>query len=96
VHEYPTFVPDTVDVGCFSYHQSAVVDARLHPADVIAPDEQDIGFLVLRQGRNDCAEKRSRDCEQRQAVMDYVSFHWFFIVIQFLDVLSDVGLSDDS
>jgi hypothetical protein len=58
-----------------------MIAARLHPADVIAHDEQDIRFLVLRLGRNDRTEKRSRDYKQRQAVMDYVSFHWFIVVI---------------
>jgi hypothetical protein len=26
-----------------------VVDARLHPADVVSHDEQNVGFLVLRK-----------------------------------------------
>ena len=47
-----------------------MIAARLHPADVIAHDEQDIGFLVLRLGWNDRAEKRSHGYKQRQAVMN--------------------------
>ena len=58
-----------VDVRCFPDHQAAVIAARLHPADVIAHDEQDVGFLVLRLGRSDRAEKRSRGYKQRQAVI---------------------------
>jgi hypothetical protein len=47
-----------------------MIAARLHPADIIAHDEQDIGFIVLRLGPCDRAKKRSRRYEQRQAVMD--------------------------
>jgi hypothetical protein len=46
-----------------------MIATRLHYADIIAHDEKDIGFLVLRLGRNDCAEKRSRGHKQRQAVV---------------------------
>jgi hypothetical protein len=70
VHEYPAFVPDAIDIWRLAHHQTAVVDARLHPADVISHDEQDIGFLVLRLAGSDHAEKRSRGYKQRQAVMD--------------------------
>ena len=37
---------DAIDVGRFADHQSAVVDTRLHPADVVSHDEQDIGLLL--------------------------------------------------
>src|SRR2546430_6496391 len=47
--------------------QAAVIATRLHPADIISHDEQDVGFLVLRLGLGDCAEKRSRGYKQRQA-----------------------------
>ena len=46
--EERAFVRDAIDVGCFADHQAAVIEARLHPADVVAHDEQDVGFLVLR------------------------------------------------
>jgi len=39
IHEHRTFMPDAVDVGRFPDHQAAVVDARLHPADVVTHDE---------------------------------------------------------
>ena len=55
VHEHAAFVGDPVNVGRFADHQAAVITTRLHPADVIAHDEQDVGFLVLRLGR-DCSE----------------------------------------
>ena len=44
VHEDRAFVADAVDVGRFADHQAAMVDARLHPADVVAHDEEDVGF----------------------------------------------------
>ena len=50
VHEDAAFVCDPVDVRCFPDHQAAMIAARLHEADIIAHDEQDIGFLVLRLG----------------------------------------------
>jgi hypothetical protein len=45
---------DPVDVRRFADHQALVVDARLHPADVVAHDEQDVGLLLrrLRNGRS--------------------------------------------
>ena len=46
-HELRTFIADAVDVRRLANHQSLVVDARLHPADVIAHDEQDVGLLLL-------------------------------------------------
>ena len=48
VHEDRAFVADAVDVGRFAHHQAAVVDARLHPADVVAHDEEDVGLGLLR------------------------------------------------
>ena len=46
VHEDRALLPDAVDVGRFADHQATVVDARLHPADVVAHDEQDVGLLL--------------------------------------------------
>ena len=45
VHELRAFVADAIDVRRLPDHQAAMVDARLHPADVVAHDEEDIGFL---------------------------------------------------
>ena len=50
VHEDATFVSDAVNVRSFPDHQATMIDARLHPADIIAHDEQDVGFLVRRLG----------------------------------------------
>ena len=43
-HEDRTFIADAIDVGRFSHREAAVVDARLHKADVVAHDEEDVGF----------------------------------------------------
>jgi hypothetical protein len=63
VGELRAFPPDAVDVWRFPDHQALMIDARLHPADVIAHDEENVWFL-LRGGRhtrryhgNDACEK---------------------------------------
>jgi hypothetical protein len=35
---------DTVNVGCIAERQAAVVDADLHPADIVAHDEKNVGL----------------------------------------------------
>ena len=58
VHEDRALVPDAVDVGRFADHQAAMVDARLHPADVVAHDEEDVGLgLLFLRG---CRQSRRR------------------------------------
>ena len=47
VGEHRAFMTDLVDVGRLSDHQAAVIDARLHPADVVTHDEEDVRFLLL-------------------------------------------------
>ncbi len=65
VHEDCALLPDAVDVGRFADHQAAMVDARLHPADVIAHDEQDVGLGLLLGLRNArCAGQR---CQQERS-----------------------------
>src|SRR6185369_1024567 len=51
VHKLGTLVADAVDVRRFPDHQTLMVDARLHPAYVIAHDEQDVGLLRLLSSR---------------------------------------------
>ena len=46
VHELGALLSDAVDVGRLADHQPSMVDARLHPADVVAHDEEDVGFLA--------------------------------------------------
>ena len=77
----PPSLRDPVNVRCFPDHQAAMITARLHPADIIAHDEQDIGFLVLRLSWSDRAKKRSRGYKQRQAVITYVSFHFGLLLL---------------
>jgi hypothetical protein len=38
---------DAVDVGGFTDHQTAMIDVRLHPTDIVAHDEEDVGLLLL-------------------------------------------------
>ena len=51
VHEDRAFVADAIDVRRFANHQAAMVDARLHPADVVTHDEKDVGLLRRLRGR---------------------------------------------
>ena len=81
VHEDRALVPDAVDVGRFPDHQAAVVDARLHPADVVAHDEENVGFLVLPQmsGRPSMPERqRARQRPLLQFVV-FASFSYPFV-----------------
>src|SRR6266542_1764877 len=80
-HHNRAFFRNPVNVGRFPDHQAAMIAARLHPADIIAHDEQDVWVLVLRLRRSADAEQRSRDYKQRQAVMYYVSFHFFLLLL---------------
>ena len=52
VGEERAFLADAVDVRRLADHQAAVVDRRLHVADVVAHDEEDVGLgLLLRRHR---------------------------------------------
>src|ERR1041384_3637433 len=50
-HEFRAFFRNPVDVWRFPNHQALMIATRLHYADIIAHDEQDIWFFVLRLGR---------------------------------------------
>ena len=56
VGEHRAFLADLVDVGRLSDHQAAVIDAWLHPADVVAHDEEDVWLLLLL-----CSRRCARD-----------------------------------
>ena len=45
VREDRAFIADAIDIGRLADHQAAVIDARLHDADVVAHDEEDVGLL---------------------------------------------------
>src|SRR6266487_1067210 len=67
-HEDRAFIPDPVDVRCFADHQAAVVDARLHPADVVAHDEEDVGLCLLLRGSRRARHRHgSEQREQAEA-----------------------------
>ena len=57
VHEHRALFRDAVDVGRFPDHQTAVVDTRLHPADVVAHDEQDVGLCIEPYQRHATVER---------------------------------------
>ena len=45
MREDRAFIADAIDVGRLADHQATMVDARLVKADVVAHDEEDVGFL---------------------------------------------------
>ena len=61
-HEHRTFLADAIDVGRGVEAQAILVDAHLHPADVVAHDEQDVRFLCGLSGSRSRAdaEKKTR------------------------------------
>jgi hypothetical protein len=80
VHEPGAFLADAVYVGRFADHQSLMVDARLHPADVVAHDEEDIGLLWLlrgcRQARRDHGDEQCQHAEPAGSGRHF-AFHQF-------------------
>ncbi len=66
-HEDRTFVADAIDVRRLADHQATMVDAWLHPADVIAHDEEDIWLRWrLRCGRRDRCSRQRRQHRRAQ------------------------------
>ena len=64
------FVADAVDVGRLADHESAVIDARLHDADVVAHDEHDVGFIGRRLPEGQCAHGPSEEGAQEHSTHD--------------------------
>jgi hypothetical protein len=58
-------LPDAVDVGRLTDHQPLVVDARLHPANVVTHDEKDVGPLGGRLSER--SPRRHHHRRKRQA-----------------------------
>ena len=68
VREDRAFIADAIDVGRLADHQAAVVDARLHDADVVAHDEEDVGLLrrlLCRRRRAGWSGQRDRHQRRR-------------------------------
>jgi hypothetical protein len=65
VHEPCPFVTDAINIGRLPDHQTLMVNARLHPTDLVTHDEKDIGLLLLLR---ECWCSRhchgSNECEQ--------------------------------
>src|SRR6516225_3872388 len=59
VHEDCALVADPIDIWSFAHHQSAVIDTRLHDADVVTHDEKDVGLLWLLRGRGGARHRNS-------------------------------------
>ena len=65
-HEGRAFIADAVDIGRLTYRQAAVIDARLHPADIVAHDEQDVRLLLLSYRRSSRYNRCHADGEERR------------------------------
>jgi hypothetical protein len=65
MREDRAFIADAIDVGRLADHQPAMVDARLVEADIVAHDEEDIGFLLLRDHRR--ADQSGQRHQHRRA-----------------------------
>ena len=77
-HEDRAFIADAVDVGRLPDHQAAVIDTRLHPADVIAHDEKNVGLLLL-LSRCGCAVGEHADTQNKHNGTDeFMDTHSFY------------------
>jgi hypothetical protein len=47
-HKDRTFLADAINVRRLAHRKAAMVNARLHKADVVAHDEEDVGLASLR------------------------------------------------
>ena len=67
VHEDRTLLADAVDVRRFTHHQATVIDAWLHPADIVAHDEEDVGLcLLLLRGCRARHRDGGKECQHRE------------------------------
>ncbi len=78
VGEQRAFFGDAVDVGGFVTHHALVVGADIEPADVIAPDDKDVGFLVCRGRRQGGNHDGAHQCDRRQPCKPPASVTFFF------------------
>jgi len=65
VHEDRAFIADAINVGRLADHQSAVIDTRLHEADVVTHNEEDVGLLLLLRGCWGARYRKSGDPRQQ-------------------------------
>jgi hypothetical protein len=67
VHKDRAFIANAVDIGRFANHQAAMVNARLHPAYVIAHDEEDVWFprssRLCMRGHTSTSDQSGNDCQ---------------------------------
>ena len=60
IGEECTFLSDAVDVRRLVAHHTVAVDADVRYTDIIAQNDEDVGFLVLRLRWSACGDERSR------------------------------------
>ena len=70
-HEDRAVIADAIDIRRLADHQTAMVDARLHDADVIAHDEENVGLAGGRLSR--CRQDSLRQACCRQGAVEISS-----------------------
>ena len=83
VGEHRAFFGDAVNIGGLVAHHAVVVGAGIPVADVVSPDDEDIGFspwacrrLVRRLARSDATEKHQARHPQREAIGEEFVFRF--------------------
>jgi hypothetical protein len=80
VRENHAFLGEPVNVGCSEAHQSHRIGADVGLADVVAPDDDDVGFLVLRlrvgSGKQEARRKSGGSVAPRPVGGALLFFSW--------------------
>ena len=82
VGEADAFFGDAVDVRCFVAHHAAVVVADVPGSDIVTPDDEDVGFLLLRLSRR-------TEARQAEGEGDNSDVSWSIHIILFGLVISE-------
>ena len=87
IGEAHAFLGDAIDVRRLVAHHAAVVVADVPGADVVAPDDEDVGLFVRRLGRSRGAKKHHASHQQRISRSSgslALSFHAFCPFVAFV------------
>src|SRR5271157_10301 len=90
VGEAHALAREVVQVRRCRIHEALVVGPYIAPANIVAHDDDDIGFLLLRLQWSACAYERSRGCQKGQTVTDYFWFMWVLTNLR-LDLYERMG-----
>ena len=88
-HKPRAFLGDAVDVGGLAHHQALVVGADIHDADVIAHNEQNVGFISC--GLCHCGQSRGKRKPRKQSFQAVFHVKLLPNRVVFFDAPTDVG-----